>query len=198
MRRRLAPILLLASATLAFAACDKVHSPTEPNQAYTPPAPSSLSGTARDQNGVPYGGGATVNCQGKWVVADSTGRFQFLLLQPGKTQVLFTVPGRFAPQAFDVELSQGPNTRDFSIEVFHGEPATMSGTVRNYNNQPPPPNTTVTCQGKVAQVQADGTYFLPGLESGDWIAVAAIGSGDSSQQGVTLAAGSNTKDFYFY
>lgn len=186
---------------LALAACHEVSTPTEPGAppSATPPAGSSasLSGVVRDAGGAPIPG-LVVRCQGSQANTATAGAqpgsyvLSRLFPQPSTVEVL--QGGVKASTVFAVELKPGANEADFVVARFQGEPATLSGTVRTTSTAPIT-GLKVWCQGRSAQVAADGSYVLGGIVSGWWGISVARGYEDSLDEETDLAPGMNLRDF---
>lgn len=189
---------VVAASTFLGAACSETKTPTEPMT----PAPSRsvfLSGRVTDQAGEPQGG-IVVICQGQRVTTwgpggPSFGTFTLTYLRAGKTTLDVYPPGQTIPTSFEVELVPGTNTKNVSITVVHGQPASLSGRIIPQSSRPIA-GITLYCQGRSAPVAADGSYALAGLESGTWeILIGWDVYLGEFYTNVTLGPGANTQNF---
>jgi hypothetical protein len=198
------PFLVFALALLG-AACNETKTPTEPAAVAATPTPTpgpaglaSLSGTIRDQAGVPYGGAAAIYCGNvsTQTKASPVGHYEFSGLPSGHSKVAIYAQGQDTPQRFEIDLQVGPNTHDFAIVIVRGEPATMAGRVKFASGRTAS-DLRVYCQGQAAVSAApDGTYLYPGLMAGRWdVFIGWDGYNGEYYTTVTLNPGANTVDF---
>jgi len=184
-------------AILSLAACHDVSSPVEPDAPTHETATSSLSGFVRDAAGTPVTDGFIV-CQGKSATVApkgaAAGSFSLAGLQPVRSVVDVYQKGVQQPASFAVNLAPGANARDFVVERFRGEPASVSGIVRTTSGAPIT-GMKVWCQGRSSDVGADGSYALDGIVSGWWDLELAWGTYEGYGETVDLAPGANSHDF---
>lgn len=181
---------------LFAAACNETNLPTAPlGPTPIPAGPvATLSGIVRDRaSGAPFGP-ALVSCQTARQVVnmqtrnDLVGGYGFSGLKPGKAALQIYAQGQRAPQIFSVDLQEGANTFDPGIVVQHGQPATLSGFV-TFADGRPSPAVYFACQGKWTRLADDGSYLLPGLESGTWDAAVSWGDYGANEFPLTITLG---------